>query len=142
MIGMPSLPIRKNDHSRTRFANDAGHLQPILPGIFYAAVGKVERPSPADSKNLGGVICFAGAIFCGAPGPHFSLREIEDASAMPPSRGPQQRPAAGLLYVVAVWGNGQDVQRWVQWKGRHVSRGFLAPARRFHARSSGAPPFP
>src|SRR5216683_7421342 len=69
MIGMPSLPIRKNHHARTHLADYACHFKPILPGIFDAAIGNIESAPPACAENpccIGGL---AGAILCRAARP-------------------------------------------------------------------------
>ena len=108
---MPPLPVRKNDHPRPRLPNHARHLQPVLPGILDAAVGKIERSSPTDAQNLCCVVGFAGTIFRCAARPHLSLRQVENARALPAPRRFQQRTSAGLLHVVAVSGNGKNVKR-------------------------------
>ena len=142
MIRMPPLPIRQNDHPRPRLTNHARHLQPVLPSILNATVRDVECPPPTHTQNLGSVGGFARAVFRRAARPHLTLRQVEDAGALPALRGFQERTAAGLLDVVAVRGDGQNVESWTQRKGRHVSPDSPARARRSRARSAGAPPFP
>ena len=118
MIWMPPLPVGQNDHPRPRLPNHGGDLQPVLVGVLDAAVRNVERAPPTHAQNLGRVIGFARAIFRRAPRPHLALRQVEDARALAALRGLQQRAAAGLLYVVAVRGDGQDVQRLEVERGR------------------------
>ena len=110
MVGVPSLPVGQDDDARPRLPNHARDLQTVLPSILDAAVGKIQRPSPIDSQNLCRIIRFAGTIFRRAARAHFTLREVENARALPALRGFQQRAAAGLLDVVAVRGDGQHVQ--------------------------------
>src|SRR5208282_942273 len=107
---MATLPIGKNEHSRTLFTKYASDLQTILPGIFDAAVGNIERVAPGhfqDARRLGR---FAGAIFGGTACPHFTLREIEDAGAVSAFRHLEQSSGASLLYVVAMRGQGENVE--------------------------------
>ncbi len=46
------------------------------------------------------------------------LRQVEDARALPALRGLQQSSAASLLYIVAVRGDGKNVQRLDVEEGR------------------------
>ncbi len=110
MIRMPPLPVRQNDHPRPRLPNHGGDLQPVLVGVLHAAVGNIERPPPTHAQNPGRVVGLARAIFRRAARPHLAPRQVEDARALSALRSLQQRTAAGLLHVVAVRGNGQDVQ--------------------------------
>ncbi len=130
MIGMPSLPIRKNHHARTHLADYACHFKPILPGIFDAAIGNIESAPPACAENpccIGGL---AGAILCRAACAQLALRQIENAGPLTALRHLQQRATAGLLYIVTVCGNGENVEgrRW------HVSQDCLVPERHSRAR--------
>ncbi len=111
MIRMPPFPVGQDDYPRARLPNHGGDFQPVLLSVLHAPVRNVERPPPTHAKNLGCVIGFARAIFRRAPRPHFALRQVEDAGALPALRSLQQSSAAGLLYIVAVRGDGQDVQR-------------------------------
>ena len=115
---MPSLPVRQNHHARPRLADHARYFQPVLPGVFDAAVGNIERPPPARAENSRRVRRLARAIFGGAARAHFALRQIENAGALAALGHLQQRAAAGLLHVVAVRGNGQNVEG----SRGHVSR--------------------
>jgi len=63
----------------------------------------------------------AGELLGGAARSHFSLGKIEDPSPLTELGHFQQRSAAGLLHIVTMGGNGQDVQG----KRRHVSRELL-----------------
>ena len=119
MIGMAALPVGKNDHPRSCLANYCGQLYAVLPSVLDAAVWKVEGAPPTHAKNLGRVIRFAGAIFCRAPRSHLALRQVEDARALPALSGLQQRAATGLLHVVAVRGDREDIERLIQRGGRH-----------------------
>jgi hypothetical protein len=114
MIRMPSLPVRQDDHPRTRLANHARHFEPILPSILDAAVWKIQRTSPTDAKDLGCVVCFPSAIICGTARAHLSLSQIENARSLPAPCGFQQSTAAGLFDVVTMRGDGKNVEgrRW------------------------------
>src|SRR5450432_3749944 len=111
MVGMSSFPIGEDHDARTLLADYACNFQPILPSVFDASVGDVESVTPAYLQNLCCVARLAGSTIGGAASPHFSLREVEDAGAMTPLRHFQHGAAAGLFYVVAMSGDGQDVER-------------------------------
>ena len=111
MVRMPPLPVRQDDHPRARLSNHAGDLQPVLPRVLNAPVGNIERPPPAHAENLRRVCGFTGAIFSRAPRAHLALGQVKNARALPALRSLQQSAAAGLLYIVTMRGDGQDVQR-------------------------------
>ena len=87
------------------------HLQPILPGILDAAVWNIERTPPVCAKNFRRIRRFTRAIFGGAARSHLALRQIENAGALAALCRFQQCSAASLFHVVAVRGNGKDVER-------------------------------
>ena len=71
---MARLPVGKNQHTRTKLANDARDLQPIFVGVLDAAVGDVEGLAPSDFEDARGFVGFAGAIFDRAARAHLALR--------------------------------------------------------------------
>ncbi len=108
---MASLPVGKNHHAGPLLAQHARYLQAVLPGVFNPAIGDVQRTTPCDVQDacrFGGLTC---AVIGCAAGAHLSARKIENPSAMPQLRHLQQRAAAGLLGIVAVSGNRENVQR-------------------------------
>ena len=107
---MPALPIRQNHDAGTRLADDARHFQPILPGVFDSTVWNIKRPAPPRAENSCRVRGLAGAIFSAAARAHFTLRQVENAGALPALRHLQQRSAAGLLHVVTVRCNRKNVE--------------------------------
>src|SRR4051794_24147400 len=108
---MPPLPIGQNHDAWARLPNHRSNLQPVIPGVLDATVRNVQRPPPADAKNVCGIISLAFPIFSAAPRTHFAAREIKDACPLPAFRSLEQRAAAGLLHIVAVRGNSEDIQR-------------------------------
>jgi hypothetical protein len=106
---MATLPVGKNQHPRTLLAKHADDLQTILPGIFDAAVGNIERVTPGNFQDARRFRRFAGAVFGGAARPHFTLREIEDAGAVSALGHLEESAGAGLFYVIAVRGQGENV---------------------------------
>src|SRR5437764_7792212 len=107
---MAALPIGKDHDSWPLLAYDSRDLQPVLPGVFHAAIRNIERLPKADLQDLGGFGGFAGPVFGGAAGAHLSLGEVEDSGAVPLLRHLEQGAAAGLLYVITMRGNRQNVQ--------------------------------
>src|SRR3954468_24159423 len=111
MVRMSTLPVGKYHHARFEQANDARYLQPIVPGVLHAAIGNVERVTPRhlqDARSFGG---FAAAIVSGAARSHLAARQVEDAGARPALCMLQQRAATGLLNIVAMSGDGENVDR-------------------------------
>ncbi len=82
MIRVASLPVGQDDHARALLADDAGDLQAVLPGVFHAAVGNVERLPPGDAQDARGFGGFVGALFGSAARPHLALGEVENAGAV------------------------------------------------------------
>src|SRR5579863_696463 len=105
MVRMAALPVRQNNHSWSRLANHARHLQAVLPRVLYAPVRNVEGPAPARAQNLRRIGRLARPIVGGPARPHLALRQVENARALPALRSFQQSAAASLLHVVAMRGN-------------------------------------
>src|SRR5580658_921647 len=99
---MTPLPIGKNQHARTLLANNANHLQAILPSVFNASVGNVESRAPRNFQNARGLGGLAGAVLHGAARSHFSLRQVENAGAISALRHFEESSGAGLFHVVTV----------------------------------------
>jgi hypothetical protein len=106
---MAALPVGKNQHSRTLLAEHADDLQAILPGIFDAAVGKIEGVAPGNFQDARRLRRFKGAVFGAAARAHFTLREVEDAGAVSALGHLEKSSAAGLFDVVTVRGQGEKV---------------------------------
>src|SRR5947209_16590723 len=62
-----------------------------------------------DLKDAGGVVCFGFTLLHGAAGAEFAAGEVEDGGAVSELRVLEERAAAGLLDVVAMRGDGEDV---------------------------------
>src|ERR1700674_1801250 len=106
---MAALPVGKNQHPRTLLSKDADYLQTILPVVFDAAVGNIERVTPGNFQDARRFRRFARAVFGGAACPHFTLREVEDAGAVSALGHLEESAGAGLFYVIAVRGQGENV---------------------------------
>ena len=74
-----------------------------------APSGSVERLTPADAEDACGFFGFAGAVFGGSSGSGFALSQIENGGTEAARGHAQQRAAAGLLHIVAMGGDGQNV---------------------------------
>src|SRR5258707_13041937 len=99
---MPSLPVRKDHHTRSLLADHSRYFEPILPGVLDAAIGNIKRLPPGDLQNLCRGFGLAGAVFGAAASSHLSLREIKDSCAEAKLCHFEQGAAASLLHVVAV----------------------------------------
>ena len=87
----------------------AATFLPVLEGVLHPAIGNIERPAPSNAQNLARVFGFTRAVFHGAARSHLTAREIEDGGGAAHLRHLQQRAAAGLLHIVAVRGDGKNV---------------------------------
>jgi hypothetical protein len=88
-------------------ADYARDFQPVLKGVLDSPVGNVQSLPPRDAEYLRSFFGLARAVFRSASRSHFSLSEIEDASAASALSHLQQRAPASLFDVVAV---GRDCQ--------------------------------
>src|SRR5882672_6087148 len=107
---MTALPVGKNDHTRPLFADNAGDFELVFPGVFHAPIGNVQGVAIACSQNSGRVISFASAIIGGSARPHLSLCQVENSGAVAALGHFEQGPAAGLLNVISMRGNGQNIE--------------------------------
>src|SRR6185437_15882563 len=115
---MPSLPVRKDHYSWPRLPNCPRNFETVLPGVLDAAVRDVERLAPGNFQNSRSFGGFRFARLCRSSRAHFAASEIKNAGAFSLLCCLQQCATAGLLHVVTVRGNGQDVEI----RRRHQSR--------------------
>ena len=92
-------------------ANYARNLQPVFPSVFDAAVGDIERLPPGNAQDFRRLCRLACSIFCRAPRAHLALSEVENAGPVSAVGHLEQGPATCLLNVIAVRGNGEDIER-------------------------------
>src|SRR5271167_592479 len=114
MVGMPAFPVGKNQHAWALIAKHLRDLQPIVPGVLDPAIGNIERLTPRHFQYPSGVGCFPGAVFHSAARSHLTLRQVEDAGAVSSFGHLEQSSSTGLFNVVAMGGQGQDVD-WHRW---------------------------
>src|SRR3954452_21044331 len=105
---MTSLPVRKYHHSRPLLTDHACHFKTVLPCVFHATVGYIERITPGNLQDLGCFNCFLLALIGGPTCPHLSASQIQNARAMALLRHLEHGSTTGLLYVVTVRSDGQD----------------------------------
>src|ERR1700733_4207596 len=110
MVGMPALPVGKNDDAGTQTAQDGSQLQTIDQRVFDVAVGQVERFAMGNIQDAGGFGGFGLAVGGGAAGAGLSLGEIEDAGSPATGVHGQKSAAAGLFDVVAMGCDGKNVE--------------------------------
>src|ERR1035438_2938583 len=131
MIGMTGLPIRKNQHAWAQLTNDTRDLDPVAKGVLDTPIRNIERSAPTDFQDARRLASLTCPVFNAAARAHLAPREVEDGSAVSALRHLEQRAAAGLLDVVAMRGNGQDVAVWrVRHKKLHPQRHRYAVAQR------------
>ncbi len=109
---MAPLPVGQNHHPRPQLAQLANDLDAVVPGVFHPAVGNVERFPPCDTQNARGFLSFAGPLLGGTAGAGFALGQVENGRAQLERMHAQERATAGLLHVVPMGGNGENINRW------------------------------
>src|SRR5262249_8785585 len=130
VVGMAPLPVRKNYHPRSLLAQYTRDPEPVLPGIFHAAIGNLQGMAKAGLQNCCRIGGFPGAILGGAACSHLALGEIENSCAPAALRQLEQRSPARLFDVVAMGRNGQNVQ----WRGpQHARVSRVGVERRAHS---------
>ena len=117
VVRVATLPVGENDDPWAQTTEDGRDLQPISKGVFHVAVGQVERLAMVHAQETGGGIRFGGALGCGTAGATFAPRQVEDAGTPAQGMLHQQSSAAGLFHVVAMRGDGEDVDGGE--RGRH-----------------------
>src|SRR6266542_741348 len=110
VVWVSSFPVGENHHARTRLPDHARNLQTVFPIVLHAAVGNIQRMPPGNALDSRCFLCLSRPIFGGSARPHLALRQVEDASALSALGHLEQRPAAGLLNVITVRGNSQNIQ--------------------------------
>ena len=111
MVGVAALPVGKDDDAGTQAAQDGGDLEAVFVGVLDVAVGEIERFAVGDVEDAGCGFGFGGALGGGAAGAGFALGEVEDAGAPAAGVHDEEGAAAGLFDVVAVGGDGEDIER-------------------------------
>ena len=81
-----------------------------------APSGRVQGLPPADAQQAGGFSGFAGALFRAAAGSSLALCQVQNGGAKAARGHAQQGSAAGLLHIVAMRGNGQNISGRI-WAG-------------------------
>src|SRR6185437_13091087 len=107
---MAAFPVGKYDHSGALLANYARHLQAVLPGILHPAIRNIQSLAPGNLQDASRLDRLRRTLLGAAAGAHFALGQIEDPGGPSALRHLEQGAAAGLLHVITVGGNGQNVE--------------------------------
>src|SRR6266705_6112868 len=106
---MTSFPVWKNNHARFLFADYLRDLEAVLPGVLHPAVRNIKRLPPSDFQYLRSGVGFASAILRRSTCAQLTFSQIKNPGGVAKACHFEQSPAAGLLHVVAVRGNGKYV---------------------------------
>jgi hypothetical protein len=106
---VPSLPVGEDHDPGTQASQHSGHFQAILDGVLDAAVGQVESFAVRNAEDAGSGLRFGLSLGSCAAGAGLALCQIENAGRPAERLLDEQSSSAGLLYVVAVGGYGEDV---------------------------------
>jgi hypothetical protein len=123
VVGVATLPVGEDHDARAEAAQDGGDLEAIFQGVLNVAVGEIEGLAMGDSEDCGRRVGFGSSLGCGAPCAGFSAGEIEDAGAPAEGLLDEEGAAAGLLDVIAMGGDGQDIERTCMGRGWRRRRG-------------------
>ena len=111
VVGMTSLE-RRRDHDARPEAADRPHEQLTRRRrVLDPRVGQPERLARAAADDLGGTLRFLPPQLGRAARAHLALREVDDRRALPRLGRLDERAAAGELDVVAMRGDGEEVDR-------------------------------
>ena len=106
---MACLPIRQNHDARLRLPQHGRNFQPIFPVVFQASVGKIKGMAPGRAQNFPRLFSFCGTFGSGASRTGFSLGQVENGGAQTNGRRLQQCSTAGLLHIVTMGCNCENV---------------------------------
>src|SRR6266852_2669233 len=107
---MPPSPIRENQYLRTLLPDPTRDLQPVLPGVLDAPVGNIECCAPRNFQNARSFGRLACPVFSRAAGAHFTFCQVQDAGAVSALGHLEQSAAAGLLDIVTMRGESENVE--------------------------------
>ena len=110
MVRVTTLPVRQDDDAGTEAAQNGGDLQAVFERVLYGTIRQVERLAMAHLENSGGGFGLGLAFGCAAAGTGLRLGSGRGCRCASAKRLlDEQGAAAGLLHVVAVRGDGEDV---------------------------------
>jgi hypothetical protein len=111
VVRVAALPVGQDDDAGAQAAENSCDLETVLVGVLDVAVRQVEGFAVGDVEDAGSGSSFGGTVCGSAAGAGFALREVENAGAPAASMHGKQSASAGLLDVIAVGGDGEDVDR-------------------------------
>ena len=109
VVGVAALPVREDDDAGAETADDGGDLQAGFEGVLERAIWKIEGFAVGDLEDCGGRVGFGLTLGGGAPSAGFTAGEIEDGGGEAQSLLDEEGAAAGLLYVISMGGDGENV---------------------------------
>ena len=109
---MTPLPIGQNHDPGPQLAQLANNFNAVLPGVFHPAVRDVERFPPCHAENARCFLCFLGTFHCGTAGAGFPLGQVKNRRPQLQRPHAQKGATTGLLHVVPMGGDGENVNRW------------------------------
>src|ERR1700761_8831577 len=110
MIGVPALPVGKNNDAGPQTAQYGRQLQTIDQRVFDVAIGQVERFAMGNIQDAGGGVGFRLTVGGGTAGPRLSLGKIENSCSPATGVHSQKSAAAGLFDVVAMGCDGKNIE--------------------------------
>lgn len=109
MVRVTTLPVGKDDDAGAQAAEHGGDLEAILEGVLDVAVGQIERFAVGDAEDAGSLVGLGFALGRRAAGAALAAGEVKDAGAGAESLLDEQGATAGLLNVVTVGCDSEDV---------------------------------
>ncbi len=111
MIGMPRFPIRQDHDARPQVANLNSQAHAHADGIFQTRIGKTQIAAPGQTHRAGGGVRFLQTNLGRSAAAHVAGRKIQHAGAIALLGHADQRAAAGLLHIIGVSGDGENIER-------------------------------
>lgn len=109
MVWMTIEPVGSEDDARTVLAYLPCHGQTVLVRIGQARLAQVENVATIESDDLCRRLCLGLALLGGAASAHLAAGEIDRGGAIPGAVRPCQEAGGGKPNVIAVCGDGQDI---------------------------------
>ena len=113
IVGLPNVGkstlFNALSNAGAQAAKDGGYFEAVFQGVLDVAVREVEGFAVGYVEEAGCGVGFGFAVGGGAAGAGFALGEIKDAGAPASGVHGEESASAGLLDVVAVGGDGEDV---------------------------------
>ena len=133
VVRMAPLPVGQNHHARLQLADLHRHGHARAERVFQPRVRHVHVAAPVQPHVLAGRLRFCHALLGRAARAHVAGRQVEHAGAVSHLGHADQGAAAGLLHIVGMRRDRQNVQAHARaaslLRNSFISTLYLKPSR-------------